>query len=149
MSNKEGPVKEPLSRETYSISDLAREFDVTTRSVRFYEDQGLLSPTRRGQTRIFSSRDRVRLKLILRGKRMGFSLAETKELFDLWDKTLSGNEKQLHLMLETLERKRAQIEQQKKDIAMVEMEIETAEARCRDALRELEKKKARSEKAQA
>ena len=65
-------------KKTYSISELAKEFDVTTRSVRFYEDQGLLHPTRRGQTRIFSSKDRVRLKLILRGKRMGFSLAETK-----------------------------------------------------------------------
>ncbi len=149
MSIKEGSPAEPVSRETYSISDLAREFDVTTRSVRFYEDQGLLRPTRRGQTRIFSSQDRVRLKLILRGKRMGFSLAETKELFDLWDETLSGNEKQLHLMLETLARKRAQLEQQKKDIAMVEMEIDTAEARCLDALKELEKKKARNRTEQA
>lgn len=149
MSVKEDSVRDAVSRETYSISDLAREFDVTTRSVRFYEDQGLLRPTRRGQTRIFSSQDRVRLKLILRGKRMGFSLAETKELFDLWDETLSGNEKQLHLMLETLARKRAQLEQQKKDIAMVEMEIDTAEARCLDALKELEKKKARSQPEQA
>ena len=108
-------------KKTYSISELAKEFDVTTRSVRFYEDQGLLHPTRRGQTRIFSSKDRVRLKLILRGKRMGFSLAETKELFDLWDETLSGNEKQLLLMLDTLARKRAQLEQQKNDIAQAEI----------------------------
>ncbi|MEH6357138.1 MAG: MerR family DNA-binding transcriptional regulator, partial [Marinobacter sp.] len=85
------------AKKTYSISELAQEFDVTTRSVRFYEDQGLLKPSRRGQTRIFSSKDRVRLKLILRGKRMGLSLAETKELFDLWDETTSGNEKQLLL----------------------------------------------------
>ena len=128
-------------KKTYSISELAKEFDVTTRSVRFYEDQGLLHPTRRGQTRIFSSKDRVRLKLILRGKRMGFSLAETKELFDLWDETLSGNEKQLLLMLDTLARKRAQLEQQKNDIAQAEMEMDTAEARCREALAELQKKK--------
>ncbi len=130
-----------LTKKTYSISELSREFDVTTRSMRFYEDQGLLKPDRKGQTRIFSSKDRVRLKLILRGKRMGFSLAETKELFDLWDETLSGNEKQLHLMLETLARKRAQLEQQKKDIAMAEIEIDTAEARCLEALKELENKK--------
>ncbi|WP_166267567.1 MerR family transcriptional regulator [Marinobacter caseinilyticus] len=128
-------------KQTFSISELAKEFDVTTRSVRFYEDQGLLRPSRRGQTRIFSSKDRVRLKLILRGKRMGFSLAETKELFDLWDETLSGNEKQLLLMLETLARKRDQLEQQKNDIAQAEMEMETAEARCREALEELQKKK--------
>ena len=128
-------------KKTYSISELAKEFDVTTRSVRFYEDQGLLHPTRRGQTRIFSSKDRVRLKLILRGKRMGFSLSETKELFDLWDETLSGNEKQLLKMLTILENKRAQLEQQKNDIAQAEMEMDTAEARCREALAELQKKK--------
>lgn len=128
-------------KKTYSISELAKEFDVTTRSIRFYEDQELLRPTRRGQTRIFSSKDRVRLKLILRGKRMGFSLAETKELFDLWDETLSGNEKQLLKMLTILENKRAQLEQQKNDIAQAEMEMDTAEARCREALTELQKKK--------
>jgi DNA-binding transcriptional MerR regulator len=128
-------------KKTYSISELAKEFDVTTRSIRFYEDQELLRPSRRGQTRIFSSKDRVRLKLILRGKRMGFSLAETKELFDLWDETLSGNEKQLLKMLTILENKRAQLEQQKNDIAQAEMEMDTAEARCREALAELQKKK--------
>ncbi|PTB94215.1 MerR family transcriptional regulator [Marinobacter sp. B9-2] len=128
-------------KQTYSISELAKEFDVTTRSIRFYEDQELLRPTRRGQARIFSSKDRVRLKLILRGKRMGFSLAETKELFDLWDETLSGNEKQLLKMLTILENKRAQLEQQKNDIAQAEMEMDTAEARCREALAELQKKK--------
>ena len=129
------------TKKTYSISELAKEFDVTTRSVRFYEDQGLLHPTRRGQTRIFSSKDRVRLKLILRGKRMGFSLAETKELFDLWDETLTGNENQLLLMLDTLACKREQLEQQKNDIAQAEMEIDTAEARCHEALADLQKKK--------
>lgn len=128
-------------KKTYSISELAKEFDVTTRSIRFYEDQDLLKPSRRGQTRVFSSKDRVRLKLILRGKRMGFSLAETKELFDLWDETPTGNEKQLQKMLKILEDKRAQLEQQKKDIAQAEMEMETAEARCREALAELQKKK--------
>jgi len=70
---------------TYSISDLSKEFDITTRSIRFYEDQGLLKPKRRGQTRIYSLKDRVRLKLILRGKRLGFSLAETRRLFELYD----------------------------------------------------------------
>ena len=76
--------------KTYSISELASEFDVTTRSIRFYEDQELLHPTRRGQTRIYSSKDRVRLKLTLRGKRLGFSLAEIRELFELWDTDQSG-----------------------------------------------------------
>ena len=128
-------------KKTFNISGLSQEFDVTTRSIRFYEDQGLLNPTRRGQTRIFSNKDRVRLKLILRGKRMGFSLAQTKELFDLWDETLTGNEKQLLKMLEILGDRRAHLEQQKDDIAQAEMEIDTAETRCREALDELQKKK--------
>lgn len=125
------------TKKTYSIGSLAQEFDVTTRSVRFYENQGLLHPTRRGQTRVFSSKDRVRLKLILRGKRMGLSLAETKELFDLWDETTSGSEKQLLLMLKTIKRRRAVIEQQKEDIAMMEMELNTAEDRCLEALKKV------------
>jgi len=129
------------NKKTFNISELSQEFDVTTRSIRFYEDQGLLNPTRRGQTRIFSNKDRVRLKLILRGKRMGFSLAQTKELFDLWDETLTGNEKQLLKMLEILGDRRAHLEQQKDDIAQAEMEIDTAETRCREALEELQKKK--------
>lgn len=129
-----------MKKKSYSISELAREFDVTTRSMRFYEDQGLLSPERNGQKRIYSSRDRVRLKLILRGKRMGFSLAETKELFDLWDATPAGDERQLKLMLQTLDRKREQLEQQKKDIAQAQIELDTAEARCREALAEVRKK---------
>jgi len=70
---------------TYSIGDLSKEFDITTRSIRFYEDQGLLKPTRKGQTRIYKQRDRVRLRLILRGKRLGFSLAETGRIFELYD----------------------------------------------------------------
>lgn len=130
-----------IQKRTFSISELSNEFDVTTRSIRFYEDQGLLKPSRRGQTRIFSTKDKVRLKLILRGKRMGFSLAETKELFDLWDETLTGNEKQLLKMLTILDNKRAQLEQQKNDIAMAEMEIDMAEARCQEALTDLQKKK--------
>ena len=130
-----------VEKRTFSISELSQEFDVTTRSIRFYEDQGLLKPRRRGQTRIFSTKDRVRLKLILRGKRMGFTLAETRELFDLWDETLTGNEKQLLKMLEILDGRKAMLEQQKNDIAQAEMEIDTAEARCREALAELQKKK--------
>lgn len=124
-------------KKTYSISELSQEFDVTTRSIRFYEDQSLLTPGRRGQTRIYSSQDRVRLKLILRGKRLGFSLAEIRELFSLWDETTSGSEKQLSLLLIKISEKRAELEQQIKDIAMVQLELDSAESRCRDALNEL------------
>ena len=130
-----------VEKRTFSISELSQEFDVTTRSIRFYEDQGLLKPRRRGQTRIFSTKDRVRLKLILRGKRMGFTLAETRGLCDVWDETRAGNEEQLMKMLEILDGRKAMLEQQKNDIAQAEMEIDTAEARCREALAELQKKK--------
>lgn len=127
-------------KKTYSIGELASEFDVTTRSIRFYEDQQLLAPTRRGQTRIYSSQDRVRLKLILRGKRLGFSLAETRELFELWDETTTGSEKQLNLLLVKIAEKRAELEQQLKDIVMVQLELDSAEARCRETLNELQQK---------
>ena len=126
--------------KTYSISELASEFDVTTRSIRFYEDQELLHPTRRGQTRIYSSKDRVRLKLTLRGKRLGFSLTEIRDLFELWDEARSGSEKQLHLMLSKISERKAALEQQMKDITMVQLELESAEIRCRQALEELNEK---------
>ena len=125
--------KEP----TYSISELAKEFDITTRSIRFYEDQGLLSPERNGQTRIYSKRDKVRLKLILRGKRLGFTLAETGRLFELYDADKSS-EKQLHTMLQLIEEKKADLSQQMDDIIVVLMELGTAERRCLDTLKELQ-----------
>lgn len=130
-----------LQKRTYTISELASEFDVTTRSIRFYEDQGLLKPERKGQSRIYSSKDRVRLKLILRGKRLGFSLAESRELFELWDETESGSERQLLKMLETLADKQAQLEQQLKDIQMAKIELDSAQARCEAALNDLREKK--------
>jgi DNA-binding transcriptional MerR regulator len=118
---------------TYSISDLARELDITTRAIRFYEEQGLLSPERHGQDRIYSDKDRVALKLILRGKRIGFSLAECKALIELYDPA-SGNQKQLQTMLEKLSEQRAKLEQQMLDIRQMRLELETAEERCRIAL---------------
>ncbi|MFC6672272.1 MerR family transcriptional regulator [Marinobacterium aestuariivivens] len=130
-----------MNTETsYSISDLAQEFDITTRSIRFYEDQGLLAPQRRGQTRIYSRQDRVRLKLILRGKRLGFSLNECRELLELWDHTSRGTEKQLQLMLTRITERRAALEQQLKDIAMMQLELENAEKRCLAELAELQAK---------
>ncbi|MDQ8036523.1 MAG: MerR family DNA-binding transcriptional regulator [Pedobacter sp.] len=117
---------------TYSISELAREFDVTTRTIRFYEDEGLLAPERRGQTRIYSSRDRVLLKLILRGKRLGFSLAECGELFNLYDPE-HDNQAQYQLMLDKLAERRRALEQQLNDIRLMQIELDTAEARIRAA----------------
>ncbi|MFQ1758224.1 MerR family transcriptional regulator [Aeromonas sp. Y293-4] len=120
----------------FSISELAREFDITTRSIRFYEDQGLLNPAREGQTRIYSKQDRVRLKLTLRGKRLGFSLAEIRELFDLYDADKSSRT-QLQTMLGLVEEKRATLQQQMEDIRMVLLELDAAEQRCQQALSQL------------
>lgn len=127
-------------QSNYSIGELASEFDITARSIRFYEDQGLLMPVRDGQKRIYSRQERVKLKLILRGKRLGLSLAETKEIFDLWDATLSGSEKQLNLLLEKIHQRRSALEQQLKDIKMSKLELDNAEARCLEALAELKHK---------
>lgn len=126
--------------KTYSISELAKEFDITTRSIRFYEDQGLLSPTRAGQTRIYSKRDRVRLKLILRGKRLGFSLSETGQLFELYDADKSSVT-QLNTMLKLIEHKKSELQQQLDDIKVVLMELVTVEKRCRDTLNEAKQQK--------
>ncbi|ELI6423033.1 MerR family DNA-binding transcriptional regulator [Aeromonas veronii] len=120
----------------FSISELAREFDITTRSIRFYEDQGLLNPAREGQTRIYSKQDRVRLKLTLRGKRLGFSLAEIRELFDLYDADKSSRT-QLQTMLGLVEEKRETLQQQMQDIRMVLLELDAAEQRCQQALSQL------------
>ncbi|OLS62776.1 MerR family transcriptional regulator [Pseudomonas putida] len=122
-----------MSSQTYSISDLSRELDITTRAIRFYEEQGLLSPERRGLERIYSARDKVSLKLILRGKRIGFSLAECRELIELYDPT-GGNTKQLNSMLAKIAERRAQLEQQLLDIQQMQLELDTAEERCQQAL---------------
>lgn len=122
---------------TLSISDLAREFDVTTRAIRFYEEQGLLEPERRGQERIYTAKDRTTLKLILRGKRIGFSLAECKELIELYDPA-SGNRKQLDTFLRKIAERRAQLQQQLLDIQAMQLELDTAEERCQAALAETE-----------
>ena len=131
-------MQDNLNEPTFSISELAKEFDITTRSIRFYEDQGLISPERNGQTRIYSKRDKVRLKLILRGKRLGFTLAETGRLFELYDADKSSA-KQLTTMLALIDEKKADLSQQMDDIKVVLMELVTAERRCHDTLKELEK----------
>ena len=100
---------------TYTIGEMAKEFEVTSRTLRLYEEEGLLIPQREGTRRIYSERNRVRLRLILRGKRLGWSLAEIKELFDLYDSN-HGEEAQLELMLAKLDQRREMLEMQKRDI---------------------------------
>jgi DNA-binding transcriptional MerR regulator len=118
---------------TYTITDLAREFGLTTRAIRFYEDHGLLAPRRAGRNRIYSPRDRVRLKLTLRGKRLGLSLSEIRELIDMYD-TTPDEAPQLHRFLEVLEKRRAALEQQREDVQAVLAEIADLEKQCRDLL---------------
>lgn len=125
------------TQTTYSIGELAREFDITTRSIRFYEDQGLLAPQRQGQTRLYTNKDRVRLKLILRGKRLGFSLAETKNLFDLYDME-NSSERQLRTVLALIDDKKLSLKQQLEDIKVLLVELSNLEERCRDELAEIE-----------
>ncbi|MGL5177783.1 MAG: MerR family transcriptional regulator [Aeromonas veronii] len=126
----------PGTEITYSISELAHEFDVTPRTIRYYEDEGLLTPQREGQTRIYSHRDKIRLKLTLRGKRLGFSLAEIRELFDMYD-TDKSSKTQLHSMIQLIEAKRGALRQQLEDIQMVMAELEAAEQRCVNSLNSL------------
>ncbi len=119
----------------FTITELATEFGVTTRTMRHYEDQGLLNPRREGTSRLYSSRDRVRLKLALRGKRLGFSLAQIRELFDLYDQ--ARDEKlQLQEFIIRLERRRAMLEQQREDIEVMLNEIAFFENQCRKLLGE-------------
>jgi DNA-binding transcriptional MerR regulator len=120
--------------KTHTISELAKEFGVTTRTIRYYEDQGLLSPSRDGLNRVFTSRDRVRLKLALRGKRLGFSLGEIRELFALYD--ISRDEqRQLEEFLARLERRRTLLEQQREDIEVMLNEINFFAGQCRRLLK--------------
>ena len=124
------------AQKTYVIGELAKEFDITTRSIRFYEDQGLLAPSRRGQTRIYSQRDRVRLKLILRGKRLGFSLAETGRLFELYD-TDKTSKTQLVTIMDLIADKKAVLQQQLQDIDVVLTELDSLEQSCQQTLDKL------------
>jgi len=127
-----------ISRSKYSISDLSKEFDITTRSIRFYEDQGLITPARKGQTRIYNQRDKVRLKLILRGKRLGFSLAETGRLFELYDVDKTSAT-QLSSMMTLITQKKDDLKQQLEDINAVLIELNDLEDNCKNILGKLEK----------
>ena len=118
---------------TYTISDLAREFDITTRTIRFYEEAGLLDPHREGQQRIYRDADRVKLKLILRGKRLGFSLAESRDIIEMYDPS-SGNERQLNALLSKIRERREQLNDQMRELQLMQVELDEAEKRCLDAM---------------
>ena len=117
----------------FTITELAREFDITPRAIRFYEDVGLLAPGRSGRNRVYSQRDRTRLKLTLRGKRLGLSLLEVRNLVDLYESP-SDTAQQLTAFLRTLTQHRTLLEQQRGDIEITLAEIGQHEERCRRLL---------------
>ena len=122
-----------MIRPTYTITELAREFDVTPRAIRFYEDMGLLEPGREGRNRVYSQRDRTRLKLTLRGKRLGFALQEIRQLVTMYD-TESDTAPQLEAFLAVLGAHRQQLAQQLDDIRITLDELTLHEDRCRRLL---------------
>ncbi len=118
---------------TFAISDLAREFDITPRTIRFWEDQGILAPQREGSKRIFTRRDRARLKMALRGKRLGLSLAEIKDLIGMYAST-EDETPQLLECLRVMEKRRAALQQQREDIEAMLGEIAQFETQCQEEL---------------
>ena len=123
-------------REHYTITELTREFEVSTRTLRFYEDEGLIKPDRRGRTRLYRPADRELLKQILRGKRLGFSIAEIREIIEMY-KAPPGAEGQMRLLIEKITEKRAQLEQKRLDIQESLRELDAAEENCFERLAEL------------
>lgn len=113
--------------DSYGIAELAREFNVTTRTIRFYEDKQLLSPERQGQRRVYSPRDRVRLRLIMRGKRLGFSLSEIRQMIDLYDDDPS-EVAQLKLFLDKIRERQAVLTRQQADISAIITELDKLES---------------------
>jgi DNA-binding transcriptional MerR regulator len=125
MSRGEGP--------SWTITELAEEYGVTLRTIRHYEDVGLLSPARRGTVRVFDARQRIRLQLVLRGKRLGFSLPEIATIVDMYDDQ-PGEAGQLHYLLDQIEVRRAELQQMRRDIDATMTELDRVASRCHEDL---------------
>jgi len=123
-------------QESWTITELAGEYGVTLRTLRHYEEIGLLSPGRRGTVRVFENRDRIRLALILRGRRLGFSLDEIATIVNMYDDQ-PGEAGQLQYLLDQIEVRRAELAQRRRDIEETLAELELVEARCREDLAKL------------
>jgi DNA-binding transcriptional MerR regulator len=124
------------AREFLTITDLTREFDISTRTLRFYEDEGMLRPTRRGRTRLYRAGDRHLLKQILRGKRLGFTIAEIKDILKMYHEP-PGEVGQLSLLIKTIEEKREELRQKRRDIEETLSELNAVEETCVERLAEL------------
>ena len=122
--------------DLHTISELAEEFKITTRTIRFYEDEGLLRPKRNGRQRIYSKRDYVRLKLILRSKRLGLSLREISDIIELYDSD-QGELGQLESFLQSIRERRIILKQKREDIDATLSELQRIERRCRTRLKSL------------
>jgi DNA-binding transcriptional MerR regulator len=123
-------------RDYYSITELTREFDISTRTLRFYEDEGLIHPIRRGRTRLFRPSDRQLVRQILRGKRLGFSIAEIREIIQMYREP-PGEVGQLKLMIRRIEEKREDLRQKRRDLEDTLAELDQAEESCLERLAEL------------
>ncbi|MCP4074514.1 MAG: MerR family DNA-binding transcriptional regulator [Hyphomicrobiales bacterium] len=123
-------------REFHTITELTKEFGISTRTIRFYEDEGLIKPVRRGRTRLFRPTDRRRLMFILRGKRLGFSIAEIREVMNMY-KEPPGEEGQLRLLIRRINEKRNELEQKRLDIDLTIQELDHAEEQSLARLAEL------------
>jgi len=128
--------------KTYSISDLAAEFDITTRTIRFYEEKKLLNPRREGTRRIYSTTDRTRLRLILRGKRLGLSLDESAEIVLMYGSP-GNNRRQLEKLVSRIQEKRAELKRQQADLEFMLLDLKGAEEKCLVALVEMDNRKNR------
>ncbi|MCZ6831201.1 MAG: MerR family DNA-binding transcriptional regulator [Gammaproteobacteria bacterium] len=122
-----------MSENSYTISQLASEFSITTRTIRFYEEKGLLQPQRKGQQRLYSGADRVRLTLILRGKRIGMSLQESQDIIAMYDPE-HGNREQLQQLLGQVEHRKLQLQEQLQDLQHMLAEMDDIQDRCQQAL---------------
>ncbi len=116
--------------QTYSINTLSRDFEITPRALRFYEDKGILSPERRGTTRIYSERDRTRLKLTLRGKRLGLKLEECREIIDMYNPSQSDDSLQLLRLCEKIREHRASLLTKIRDIEETMRAMDDVEGKC-------------------
>jgi DNA-binding transcriptional MerR regulator len=124
----------------YSIGELSQEFDVTTRTLRFYEEKGLISPVRAGQNRIYSAADRARLILILRGKTLGLSLEQSADLISMYDPA-SNNKNQLEALIDKIQSRRRQLELQKQELERMIVDLEEWEQRSHAAMESKPKRK--------
>ena len=125
-----------MASRTWTIAQIAEELGITHRAVRYYEDLGLISPERRGTVRVFHPRDRIRLQLVLRGKRLGFPLDEIRTIVDMYDEQ-PGESGQLRYLLGQIDDRRAELEQRKRDVEAALSELDDLERRCQDDLRAL------------